>query len=75
MPKTTNKKQFTVAALKAEQGRRKNNRARRKAGIPTVQSKSWVLPGLSGADITALLAGETVKVAFRNRDVTVTLKG
>lgn len=64
-------KEFSSKALKAEQGRRRNNKGR----DTNVQAQSWALAKLSGADIESVLAGETVEVACKNRDLVVSLKG
>lgn len=64
-------KTFSAQALKAEQGRRRNNR-RREAG-DKVRPASWVFRGLSNADIEAILEGETITASFQKRDVNVSL--
>lgn len=72
--------QSTVAlspvAIKAEQGRRRNNKARKAAGEPVVRSKQWFMPALTKADFKALLDGTEVTKEFgTGRVVTFTLKG
>lgn len=61
---------FTEKALKAEQGRRRNNKARRANGEPTVKAKGYVLPAMSGPQINTVLAGEPVVVTFKSGRVT-----
>lgn len=69
-------KSFTAAALTAELGRRRNNKARRANGEPIVRATSYVLPALSKEVIERIQGGETVPVEFKSgRIVHVSLKG
>ena len=63
---------ITVTAVRAEQGRRINNKGRKAKGEAPAKSKSWVLAGASGDELKALASGETTTIAFKNRDVVVT---
>lgn len=65
---------FAARTIKAEITRRKNNRVRKANNEKPVRAQSWVLPGLSGAQLEALLAGEPQTVTFKKRTVVVTLK-
>jgi len=73
--KATNKRivedrTVTLAGLKAEQGRRKNNKAKDKG--EKARSASWLYRSLGSDEIAALAAGESVVKEFKNRTVTVT---
>ena len=61
-------------ALKSEIGRRAKNKVRKAKGEKPAGTKNWVARGMSQAEIAQVLAGETVSVAFKNRDVIVSLK-
>jgi len=53
-------------ALLMEQGRRKNNKERRRKGEPTARPASYWLAKLSGQEIKALLDGESVTLEFNS---------
>lgn len=66
---------LSPVAIKAEQGRRRNNKARRSNGEAPVRSKAWYMPHLTKADFTAITNGETVTKEFNSgRVVTFSLK-
>jgi hypothetical protein len=75
MPKTpTPTHTFTAAALKAEQGRRKNNKTRPKG--EKAKAKSFIFPAMNGDQIEAVLAGSVVELTFKSGRVElVGLKG
>ncbi len=56
---------ITATALRAEQGRRRNNKTR----DIKVKAKSFILPALSGDQINAILVGEVVTVMFKSERV------
>lgn len=75
-PATATEVALSPVAIKAEQGRRRNNKARRKNGEAVVRSKAWYMPHLTNADFTAIKEGETVTKTFNSgRTVTFSLKG
>jgi hypothetical protein len=51
-------------ALKQEMGRRRNNKARRANGQPTVRTKAYYLAAFDRREIDALLAGEVVTKTY-----------
>lgn len=65
-PRTTPTHTFTRQAIVAEQGRRKNNKARLRNGEKAARAKSWVLPALGKSDLEAVLAGHVVEVNFHS---------
>lgn len=72
MSTTTATRTFTVLALDAEIGRRKNNNKR----DVKARAKSFVLPKLSAADIASIKDGNVVTVTFNSGRVErVGLKG
>jgi hypothetical protein len=67
--------ELSEASIKAEIGRRRNNKARKAAGEPVVRSKQWFMPALTKADFAALLDGAQVTKKYTSgRVVTLTLK-
>jgi hypothetical protein len=63
---TVTTKSVNATALKQELGRRRNNKARRAAGEPTVRTKAYYLGAFSVKDVESLLAGETVRVEYKS---------
>lgn len=71
--RTVTRRTVSVVAVKAEQGRRKNNKARARKGEAKAKAKSWVLGGLDGKELEALTTpGTELTHAFSKRDVVVT---
>lgn len=57
---------FTAAALDAELGRRRKNKVRVAKGEEKKRAASFVLPSLSADDMTAIKAGEVIRVEFHS---------